>query len=603
MGPVVLDGGAKVTSGDLEIQSNSGADGFCGLIMDSQRVCLGDKGGIPRVSNSSGDVYVITDGGTERILSHVTPGGPVVTFPVPGQSITGTGEGNVIMELRTDAPYADAFCLLDGGSCYTGSINLTNVIQTTSGNAAYNLFVDGSQGSDSNACIGSGVMACLTIEAAINKMPKVLRDLGRITIAGGSYAGFYVSDFSADLGWQQGTGGLDIVGTLVNSTLASGSPTGTATGGSAGSNQVYGTLVNSAATWTAGDLVGRLLCTSNNTGCVPIETNTSTTIGIIGSNFSGWTTPVNGVTTYAIMDSATLITSTVSLPATPIESSVAGRAAIVFANNTITWPQGALMLRNIKIATSSGNSAVELAGGGSVRFYQMQIQPTGVGSLRGIRGGTSFPYYVDNVNLEVWNSDVYLQGTQGAVLWYSNGTFLAQNSQFRGLASGHSQFAMTFNGTGAVNLQNNSITGFPSGILYANALSPIIAVDHIYCGTYSSSFGISIGPSTTVSSVVTAGGQVDHVDLAVCDVGINMMGPGALDLHGITGSAGTTALTIRGGGYVYVNSANLGSFVQGDGGTGQYQVNIDYGKVTAAFSDFTTGTIITGPQGSRGIGE
>src|SRR5438128_294812 len=48
-------------------------------------------------------------------------------------------------------------------------------------------------GSDGNACTASGTAACLTIQAAVNKIPKALRHEPTVSIAAGSYAGFTLS--------------------------------------------------------------------------------------------------------------------------------------------------------------------------------------------------------------------------------------------------------------------------------------------------------------------------------------------------------------------------------------------------------------------------
>src|SRR5882757_2311988 len=111
----------------------------------------------------------------------------------------------------------------------------------TPGTGAQSYFVDGSLGSNTNNCTASGASACLTIQGALNKIPKLLRDLVTVTVAAGTYAGFSVAGFTCDPGIQTTTGGImvDGFGAFANSTLATGSATGTFTSSTAGSGTTF----------------------------------------------------------------------------------------------------------------------------------------------------------------------------------------------------------------------------------------------------------------------------------------------------------------------------------------------------------------------------
>lgn len=193
------------------------------------------------------------------------------------------------------------------------STTVPPTLKTTT--AAVALFVDPT-GSDSNTCTATGTGACLTIAGAVGKIPKSLRNTALVTAACGTYsAGSYIDDFrtSNDLNAPATGTYLQIVGTLSNSTLATGTATGTSTAGTAGTPPTFGTLTDGAQTWTVNDLRGRFVTISAGPGAGQrqvIQSNTATSLTIAGD----WTSPGVG-STYAIQDSCAVITGSLSLPA------------------------------------------------------------------------------------------------------------------------------------------------------------------------------------------------------------------------------------------------------------------------------------------------
>lgn len=466
----------------------------------------------------------------------------------------------------------------------------------SSGTAALSYFVDAALGNDANTCTASGASACLTIQGATNKIPKLLRDGVTVSIAAGNYAGFLVSGFQFDYGFQQANSGILFDGTLANSTLATGVASGTATGGTVGADETFGTLVDSGATWTVNDLTGRLLTTSNTSVAVVIESNTSTTITIVGTAVVGWAAPVPGVTTYAVQDSATVITSGATLPAIPLLNSVTNRAGILALDNATNARNGAITFRNIKVANPVGNG-VEL-GNGSYQLVAMQVRPTSA-TATGIRGSEGFATV--SPMLVINNSDVFLSASSGsAILWSGVNTPTSFGGYFRGTATG----AYGVNAAAAA-LQYCEISGFTHGFLVQNPAGSILSASRVVCGSSSGSYAMAVGQSPTAPfqdptgvRATANGGNVDHLNVSVCNTAIYITGMSQMVLHGIRGSVGAVGVQITNGAFVSVNNVNLLA-----GFTAPVQLSLDNGKLTADFADTALGVCLTVPgSGSRACG-
>lgn len=482
---------------------------------------------------------------------------------------------------------------------------------------AQTYFVDGTNGNDATACTGPTTSACATIQGAINKIPKLLRHTVTVSITAGTYAGFITSGFSVDESVANAVG-LLIQGTLANSTMASGSATGTATGGTAGGSQTFGTLVDSGATWTTNDLTGRLLCTSNTTVCTPIESNTSTTItidGAVGSVGSGWVAPVGGVT-YAIQDAATVVNTAATLPDGPLASGVVISAGIIVVDNYARAREGMVTFSNIQVANPSQNGMM-FNGVGAYMLNQMQVRPTSA-TARGIAGIVGVSGLGGNgtgagPQLTIQNSDVFMStSSREALRWDFFSQATIRSSQFRGTTANTILFGVFV--SGPLFLFGSEISGFTNGLEFAgvSTASEILNSDRINCGTYVSSIGIAVGNSNVNVGIAAAPavGSIDHVQLGVCALGLLVDGPAAAELHGFTGSVGTTLIEVMNGGYVGVNQVNLttASVQFGDGGTGQFFADLDNGTVTATsstdFGSFSNSNICISNlgQGSRACG-
>lgn len=176
--------------------------------------------------------------------------------------------------------------------------------------AAMTLYVE-TTGSDSNP--GTALAPFLTVQAAIDALPKCLRHLAMIKIGIGSFAGCIVQGFSVDPVSNDLPAGLLMQGTLVNATLATGTATGTFTAVTAGSSALanFVTLEDTSQNWTTNALKGLALEVLSGTSSGQIHaivSNTSTTVTLASASIGS----VGG--TYCIRDGGTSFTSSIKCP-------------------------------------------------------------------------------------------------------------------------------------------------------------------------------------------------------------------------------------------------------------------------------------------------
>lgn len=162
-----------------------------------------------------------------------------------------------------------------------------------------------STGSD-NLGDGSQLNPYLTIQKAIDQLPKFINHTVEINVGVGNFAGFVIQGFiiapSVPLG-----GSLKVKGTAVTATLTSGLTTGTIASATAGtaSTATWGTATVTGAGWTVNNLIGKWIRIDSGTGAGQyklIAFNDATTITITGN----WTTAPTGAT-FTILDNGTII--------------------------------------------------------------------------------------------------------------------------------------------------------------------------------------------------------------------------------------------------------------------------------------------------------
>ncbi|KXH75405.1 MAG: hypothetical protein AM326_03375 [Candidatus Thorarchaeota archaeon SMTZ-45] len=126
-----------------------------------------------------------------------------------------------------------------------------------------------STGADTNTCLTVGD-ACLTIQEAIDRIPKSIGHNVLVDVGPGSFAGFYLTGFNLTFP----NGQLEISGDLGNHTPGTGTGSGTADGGS--------TLqcADSGQTWTVDALIGKMVLVDGEYRF--IRDNDATSIDLVG---------------------------------------------------------------------------------------------------------------------------------------------------------------------------------------------------------------------------------------------------------------------------------------------------------------------------------
>ena len=187
--------------------------------------------------------------------------------------------------------------------------NLKRRQYQTSANISY--YVDGTLGSDSNACTSSGTGACATFTAAIGKVPYRIAHTVTINVAAGTYTaamqivGFNIARPSGNL---SASAALNITGTQIAPTLTGGTTSGTLTAVAAASGPTLQLLTDSGQSWVVDELIGRnIQMTSGgaNTRYFTIAHNTATTLSIVANTSS---TSIAAGNTYNLMTPGAIFT-------------------------------------------------------------------------------------------------------------------------------------------------------------------------------------------------------------------------------------------------------------------------------------------------------
>lgn len=122
----------------------------------------------------------------------------------------------------------------------------------------------------------------LTIQAALDSLPRDIRHLTTVHVGAGTFAGAVIDGFVSGLAAEDDHPLLRITGTMVLASVTTGPNTGTATGGSSS------TLVHTGAGWTVNDLTGKLvrLVSGNGSAANSPAAQLATVLGRVLSNTS-----------------------------------------------------------------------------------------------------------------------------------------------------------------------------------------------------------------------------------------------------------------------------------------------------------------------------
>lgn len=422
-------------------------------------------------------------------------------------------------------------------------------------------------GSDSNACTSTGVAACLTIQGAFNKSPKVLRHRLTVNVAAGNYAGVTISGFTIDPAFQKSTAGILLDGALANVTPATGTATGTATAGSAGSTTTFGTLTDSSQSWTVNDpaLVGKYVVITGGTGSGQvrvIQSNTATVLTVTGL----WTAPTTS-STYAIQSSSANITSAAAaIPGGLATTTVAAAGIQIVNNNAGTAATGVAFINvrnmNISIAATAG---VIVAASNAVNFLQVSTSST-----------TNFGFNILG-NHSAYFSTCSLTNTSGPGIAASASIISISNTRFDSTASnnvllvGQTNATVTqcqLTGTRGVQIQGGSSASF--SLSRCDCLSASNSVC-LLSGTLPALLASS-GPSNSNTASVIG------MDVTNCTTGILASGQSQITVTGVlSGNALGYAVNSVHGSSVILPTATATI----TGATAE--MSVDSGAQTAAF--------------------
>lgn len=469
----------------------------------------------------------------------------------------------------------------------TGGLLRTNQYRTP-GTGAQSYFVSPS-GSDNNDCTASGTSACLTIQGAVNKIPKLLRDLVTVNLAAGTYACFTVNGFICDQGVQQSNGGLlfDGLAAFATSTLATGSASGTLTAGSAGAATTYGTATDGAATWTVNDLRGRFITILTGTGSGQtrvVSSNTGTVITVVGT----WTAPANG-STYVIQDPGVNINTACSVP-NPLSAVTTNNAAVLIAGNACNDRSQSIVIRGVRTSNASGGGVLfSDSSGGFLTLSQIRSVGTATESIQ--VGGPAATSAVSGVGrFDVTDVEVDAPSSAAGL------RVLAGLSTVSRLLVHDGQFGIV-----ATNLGRASVATLDTQTVSNPVIAQLggtissLSGAHIDCSN-GGDIGLTVGQTAANNTYGPATSLTGTTILvSTCGTGLSVGGVGSSgDVTTLIGAAGTTAIIAVNGGSVFF-TAGVTTIT---GGTNA--IDIDNGGVTAALADVTTGSCIgTGPQNSR----
>ncbi len=213
------------------------------------------------------------------------------------------------------------------------------------------LFVE-TTGSDAAPC--SQANPCLTVQAALSKLPKKIRHQVVVQLGAGNFGGFYLDGFEIESTTAVGAW-LKVSGTLGTVTPTTGIGSGAVTSATSTNTPTttWASLTSTGAGWTANDLRGKLVeIFGVGAGQVrAIAANTTDTITIAGT----WSTTPTVGSTFAIRMPTTSITTAIAWPATVTTSSIASYCGVHASNLRIgIGGNSGLVLEQLRFTQSTG---------------------------------------------------------------------------------------------------------------------------------------------------------------------------------------------------------------------------------------------------------
>lgn len=477
-----------------------------------------------------------------------------------------------------------------------------NVVQATT--AALALFVD-TTGSDSGPCTGTGTAACLTVNGAVSKIPKVVRHPVIVTLGTGNFTGGVFHGFQYD---PAGTAGayIALVGALTTFAPATGTATGTASAAAACANGpplTDATLSDGTQTWTANNLKGQILETTGGTGAgqfLPIASNTGTVVTLAGC----WGVTPNATTTYAIRDWGSVITTgVVGQPANYLSSAGSATTALLFqdmqaGSARFSGQDGFVYVDSIRTTPTTGL----VAQNAHVNVRRSRFDSTGGFPIQ-TRGSGPQLYFNASVATST-NNTVVVQVLPGETSSLAStaatvrivDSFLESGSSGAnpGLRFGSPGFSIS---ASTLSMTNSGATFavYAEGLPVANFWNLV----RIVCTAGGSTVGISANISSNSSPLMPSSVfsmAFDSSATRECATGIRIGGPGmtlTTDDSTFQATAGTVAISVLNGAQVQLDQTSAVS------GTFTNQLSLD-GTTTANLAD-VSGTQLRNASTNSGV--
>jgi hypothetical protein len=446
--------------------------------------------------------------------------------------------------------------------------------------APKNLYVD-ANGNDANP--GTIQEPFKTIQKAIDSIPKNVKHLINISIAAGNYAGFIINGFIMSPQVNSNPVGINMLGTRINATLASGTATGTITTTTAGNinTPAWTVITDSGQNWPVNGLKGLLfeVLTGTNAGSIEmIAANTATTITLETTSSFG---SIGG--TYAIRDWGTIINSPANFP---------GNLSLSQANPTATQTVGMAAYSNF------------LGAGQWLRVEGIKFNSS---ALTGIN-------ISQNLGTIRWDRNCISGGTTITGINYSGpGSFLGQSNLIDLRNAG--ALAVVINNPGNLNLTKSLITNLANT---QNSNGILIQASGVQCsfsghidhhsfgvkitanfGTFLALAGASI--ETSASQAVLSSGQghagfanttiqINGLECKNSGAGIQLEGRHQMQAIGLIGTGNTTGMILGRGVNVQIDPTSTI--------TGTTEISMDGTSTTLAAMRAASPKLLTNTYGT-----
>lgn len=502
--------------------------------------------------------------------------GPTPTpSPPPDASPTLRGLVNTNPNQQLWGKYFVSGLTVDGGVSMAGSQSSSNIPMMSTQDVR--LYVDPVLGSDANVCTATGAAACLTLQGAIDKLPKGVRHSETVHATCGTYTCGFVSGFVGILGTSLDSG-VTIEGELATATWDGGAGStmsGTAlaglAGGPVGISATFGSLVTSNL-YDVNALQGHYIVITGGYGnglIRPISSNDAGVITVVGT----WN--IDAGSTYVIQDPCSFVSApapTCALPSTGAATAATTTTwGFYFTNNEMNQGTQVMELRNWGFTNDSGF----------------------LGNFIGVSDNSTYDF--DQVMTPAWqqtqgvNIHLCQSGQCTARLLLRNGVQMADRAGGVGelvrIAGGSPTFTMlngyahstqavaslmlTFAGSPVFTIQSSEVNGLGNaggigvpngyGTVSSNRFDCIVGGSAtnvgIVLGSQSRQIAISTAkplPQNNVSMSITTNDIGTH-----CGYGMSVSGFGARAyVNGTTGNGTTACIDSSWGGQVLQNASN-----------------------------------------------